>query len=112
MFRNILKAFKSQVKSLEWMDTMTKRRALEKANKVEGFIGYPAWLKNPEKVDAYYKGLKFHNNSFFTNILIMMKWISEKELKSYTQVVERSWTSDSPAEADAFYDDERNAISK
>lgn len=112
MFRNILKAFKAQVKSLDWMDSRTKRRALEKANRVEGYIGFPSWLKDPIAVDAYYKGLRFTNNSFFKNILIMMKWIAEKGLREYSAPVDRSWTSDSPAEADAFYDDERNAISK
>lgn len=65
MFRDILRAFKAQVKTLDWMDTRTKRRALEKANLVEGFIGYPAWLRNSSAVDLYYKGLRFTNNSFF-----------------------------------------------
>lgn len=27
----------------------------------------------------------------------MMKWISEKQLKDYTDPVDRTWTSDSPA---------------
>ena len=112
MFRNILKAFKAQVKTLDWMDFRTKRKALEKANRVEGYIGYPHWLKDPDAVAEYYKGLRFTNNSFFKNILTMMKWIAEKQIKEYSSPVDRSWTSDSPAEADAFYDDERNAISE
>jgi predicted metalloendopeptidase len=111
MFRNILRAFKREMKNLDWMDSRTKRKALEKANRVEGFIGYPSWLKDPSSVDEYYAGLHFNNNSFFKNILIMMKWISEKAIREYPGPVDKRWTSDSPAEADAFYDDERNAIS-
>src|SRR3954471_23647600 len=102
MFRNILRAFKAQVGGLDWMDINTKTRAFEKANMVEGYIGFPRWVKNSSAVDEYYKGLRFTNNSFFKNVLIMMKWIAQKQLREYLDQVDRSWTYDSPAEADAF----------
>jgi len=111
MFKNILHAFKAQLETLTWMDDETRLKAIEKANKVAGYIGYPRWLRSPERVDAYYEGLKFDYNSFFTNILRMMSWIAEKEIKTFFLPVDRTWTEDSPAEADAWMDDERNAVS-
>lgn len=102
------------VSQLEWMDDNTKRRALLKADKVKAYLGYPKWLPNPDMVNAYYDGLQFKSESFFQNMLTMMKWKSEKELKEYQLPVDLTWTSsdDSPAEADCFYDDELNAVSK
>jgi predicted metalloendopeptidase len=84
---------------------------MEKANHVAGYIGYPRWIRDPAKVTAYYAGLKFDYTSFFSNILSMMQWIAKKEIDTFFAPVDRSWTEDSPAEADAFYDDERNAVS-
>lgn len=72
MYRNILSAFKAEVGLLEWMDVRTKKRALDKANRVEGYIGFPAWLKDPVAVDAFYAALRFNNSSFFRNILTMV----------------------------------------
>lgn len=96
------------------MDENTKDRALLKADKIKAYLGYPKWLPDPDMVNAYYKGLKFTSDSFFKNMLTLMKWSTEKELKEFTLPVDLTWTSsgDSPAEADCFYDDELNAVSK
>ncbi len=96
------------------MDDNTKARALLKADKVKAYLGYPKWLPDPDMVNAYYEGLKFTSDSFFNNMLTLMKWSTEKELKQFTLPVDLTWTSsgDSPAEADCFYDDELNAVSK
>jgi predicted metalloendopeptidase len=91
----------------------TKTRAIFKADHVRKFLGYPQWLTDSRAVEDYYAGLKF-TNYFFNNMLRLLKWMSEKDLRNVGQPVDYSWSSsgDSPAAADAFYDDELNAISK
>ncbi|ODM99390.1 Neprilysin-11 [Orchesella cincta] len=108
----IVQSFKGIVLSLDWMDDNTKARALLKADKVRAYLGYPKWLPDPEMVNAYYEGLKFTSESFFSNMLTVMKWTSEKQLREFSLPVDLTWTSssDSPAEADCFYDDELNAV--
>jgi len=137
MAQNIIRTFKVMVSELDWMDQVstfrrrfffnftffihkeeffiyfqtTKSMAMVKADHVRKFIGYPTWLKNPAAVQAYYAGLKF-TNSFFHNMLTLMKWLSLRSLKIIGQRVDLSWPddTDSPAEANAFYVDELNAI--
>lgn len=110
----IIQSFKNIVTHLDWMDDNTKSRALLKADKVKAYLGYPKWLHDPDMVDAYYQGLTFTGDAFFNNMITLMKWSSEKALREFNLPVDLTWTSsdDSPAEADCFYDDELNAVSK
>ncbi|CAG7835727.1 unnamed protein product [Allacma fusca] len=110
MVQNLLRAFKDILNSLDWMDSFTKYRARLKADKMRAFMGYPKWLKNETALIYYYSGLYMSNFSFFGNILVMKNWLTAKELKTVNLPVDTTWSSDSPAEADAFYDDELNAI--
>ena len=112
MVKHLLQAFKARVSSLTWMDKNTKYRALLKAEKMRAYMGYPKWMKNETAVIRYFRGLSMSNFSFFENILVMKKWETKKALKQVKLPVDQTWSSDSPAEADAFYDDELNAISK
>ena len=63
-------AFKQLLEVNEWMDDQTKPYALEKADAISKFIGYPDWYEELNGLDAYYQGLTVitETTGFFENI--------------------------------------------
>lgn len=95
------------------MEAGTKLKAISKAEYVRHFLGYPKWLRNATRLDAYYEGLEFREGDFLGNVILALEWNAAKDLKSYHQPVDTDWSGsgDSPLAVDAFYDDELNSIS-
>ena len=96
------------------MEPGTKLKAISKAAHVRHFLGYPKWLRNGTLLDDYYEGLQFYEGDFLRNLILALKWDSEKDLMGYAHPVDTEWSgsSDSPLAVDAFYDDELNSISE
>lgn len=59
MLGDIKEAFASLVLKMDWMDQSTKTATLEKSQKMSSAIGFPEWLFNENKLDEYYKNIKF-----------------------------------------------------
>lgn len=57
MVNDIRTAFTEIVMELDWMDTETKERTLEKAHAMRPFIGFPGWLLTPGELEKYYEGV-------------------------------------------------------
>jgi predicted metalloendopeptidase len=57
MVNDIRAAFTEIVMELDWMDTETKERTLEKAHAMRPFIGFPGWLLTPGELEKYYEGV-------------------------------------------------------
>ena len=55
MLETIKDEFKSQIPSLDWMDEVTKKKAIEKVEAVDNMIGFPDMARDPPKLDAYYE---------------------------------------------------------
>lgn len=64
MVSEIRDAFRRELSEITWMDEVTKRSALEKADFVLLMIGYPHWFSNVSNVDNYYKKVKKTNMEF------------------------------------------------
>ena len=58
MVNDIRTAFTEIVMELDWMDTETKERILEKAQAMRPFIGFPGWLLTPGGLEKYYEGVR------------------------------------------------------
>lgn len=54
MSDRIRRAFIQNLQALGWMDPVTQEAAKEKANLVALNLGYPDWILDPAKLDAYY----------------------------------------------------------
>ncbi len=57
MIEDLKKAFKALVDDATWMDDITKTLARQKVDYMKEFIGYPDWIKDKEKLEAYYEGV-------------------------------------------------------
>jgi len=54
MISNIRWAFEKIVQDLKWMDDITKKRTLYKAQQIKTFIGYPELINDQVELDSYY----------------------------------------------------------
>jgi len=54
MYQTVMASFKDHVRNVEWMDDVTRAKAMEKANIIVSNVGYPDFIVNPTELDAYY----------------------------------------------------------
>lgn len=54
IMKNIHEAFENIVNELKWMDDASKNKTLYKARKMKEIIGYPDFIMEPNRLDAYY----------------------------------------------------------
>jgi len=40
-----------------WMDSETKKIAIDKVNAIREFLAYPDWIKNQTALESYYSGV-------------------------------------------------------
>lgn len=59
MLNYIKDAFIQRVKSLSWMDEVTKKATLEKNKEMMSFIGFPDWLFHKDSIETYYENVIF-----------------------------------------------------
>lgn len=109
---NILKeirlAFNELVQNSNWMDTNTKHLVIDKSNAMKWSIGFPKWLQDDDQLNEYYNGLEFDENTFLENVHKIRKWEVNKKLKSISEL---EWEM-MPTEVNAYYDYEKNHLSK
>uniref|UniRef100_A0A0M3HFQ5 Peptidase_M13_N domain-containing protein n=1 Tax=Ascaris lumbricoides TaxID=6252 RepID=A0A0M3HFQ5_ASCLU len=55
MIANLREAFKELVADNDWMDSATKKVAIEKAEGMINHIGYPDFIKNDTDLDKHYE---------------------------------------------------------
>lgn len=67
MVENIRRAFRNELSEITWMDDATKEAALEKADFIKHFIGYPDWYTNASALEQYYKDVRTMKNNCKTN---------------------------------------------
>jgi predicted metalloendopeptidase len=67
MTRNLKESFEGIINEDDWMEPVTKQKAIEKLRAVRGFIGYPEWIKNKTEIENFYSGVGI-NPLLFTNL--------------------------------------------
>lgn len=55
---NIRAEFKETLKSVDWMDEVTRKEALKKADMMVEYIGYPNELLDDTKLEEYYQDVR------------------------------------------------------
>lgn len=114
MVNTIREEFENTLKTTEWMDESTRKRALEKAKKMINFIGYPDELKEHKKLSDYYDGLVIDKKEFFKSYLKLNRFSTKKEMMKFLEPVNKtSWEDHSDsAVVNAFYSPSENSIRK
>lgn len=58
MVQDIRDEFEENLKALEWIDPLTKRSAIRKAQTITTHIGHPPELLDDKKIAEYYKNVR------------------------------------------------------
>ena len=112
MIANIKSAFKKVVQDVEWMDQLTKSKALNKLQVMKNFIAYPDELTDEDTVTKHHSGLEVKEGDFFGNKLRINRWILQfKHSRLREKVVKTDWRDNSAVPVvNAFYVPDKNAM--
>lgn len=111
MIVNLKEAFKAIVYELDWMDDVTRNRAIEKADYMTDLVGYPDFALNDTTLDNYYKNLSFNPQSSFFNLFVDLAiWSQNREFFHLLEAYDRNKFSTNPATVNAFNSLSRNVI--
>ncbi len=107
MIKNVIRAYEIRINNLTWMSAETKKKAIEKLNKLTIKIGYPdKWedysalvVKSPEEGGTY-----------FDNIKNASQWNWNKDLAKLGKPVDKTEWGMSPQTVNAYYNPSYNEI--
>jgi len=103
MTKEVEQAMESEIKSLPWMGSTTKERALQKLQLVVNKIGYPDHWRD-------YSSIRVARDDYFGDVVRATIFESRRELGKIGKPVDRGeWAISAPT-VDAYYDPQMNDI--
>ncbi|VDK42045.1 unnamed protein product [Anisakis simplex] len=94
----------SQLHSVDWMDDMTKKRAIEKAKCIEYKSGFPSYIFNETWMNQNWGGEEPTDSEPLLQLTVRIKLARvADELVRLKKPVDRSIWFQSPAQVDAYY---------
>lgn len=104
--------FIKQLHVLDWMDEITRRRAISKANMIEYKSGFPMVLFNDTWMEKNW-GMIIKPREYLLHLTIRVKLVRfTEELLRLDQPLDRSMWFQSPAQVDAYYAPNNNEMSE
>ncbi|XP_064641839.1 neprilysin-4-like [Lineus longissimus] len=104
MITNIKESFKEMLAENEWMDDVTKRAAMEKAEATVAKVAYPDFILNDTALDEKYKHMTCIPGQYFYSVLENKKAKTFEKLKKLRTVLNKTeWQTNQPAMVNAFY---------
>ncbi len=100
---NLLKAYESSIKALDWMSPETKKQALDKINKFTPKIGYPDKWRD-------YSALKIVRNDLFGNKTRAAEFEYNRTINKLGKPVDRAEWGMTPQTVNAYYNPPMNEI--
>lgn len=67
MVSDLQVAFEGILREADWLDDITREKALQKASKMISTLGYPNFVKNSTMVDYYYENVRICKWEHFGN---------------------------------------------
>lgn len=107
MIANVMLGFEVRINSLEWMSEETKKKALEKLNKLTVKIAYPDKWKDYSALEI--KGIK-EGGTYFENSINVAKWGFQENISKIGKEVDRSEWGMSPQTVNAYFNPVNNEI--
>lgn len=77
MVNYIHREFLQILEEVDWMDSVTREKAREKAHAIAPYIGYPDQLLNDSLVGDLYESLQLVPDNYFTNIQNLRRWSTD-----------------------------------
>jgi putative endopeptidase len=100
---NLLKAYESSIKELDWMSPDTKKQALDKISKFTPKIGYPDKWRD-------YGSLKVVKNDLYGNVKRATEFEYKRNIDKLGKPVDRSEWGMTPQTVNAYYNPPMNEI--
>ena len=112
MVEYIRAEFKKMLVELDWMDPVTRAKAISKLNKITPHVAYPKEILDTGLIDEYYSGLEMKTDSFLLNSLRLKKFSNLHAAKEFRKKIEKNdWrTHGAAAIVNAWYNPEENSI--
>ncbi|XP_046397833.1 neprilysin-2-like isoform X2 [Ischnura elegans] len=112
MVEDIRAEFNKILQALDWMDSETRKSAMEKASTMTTHIAYPDELLDDTKVDEFYKKLEVNKDLYLESVLNMTLFGTDFSYRKLRKPVNKTdWvTHGRPAIVNAFYSSIENSI--
>ncbi|KAL9970073.1 hypothetical protein ACROYT_G022395 [Oculina patagonica] len=110
MISDLRETFIANLENLDWMDSRTKKYAKEKAAAIRQNIGYPEYMKDPNRLTDRFKNLLITNASYFTNVINIRAFSVNAMLRDLRNAVDKGRWMIHPHTVNAFYDRVTNKI--
>lgn len=107
MIHNVILAYQNRIGNLAWMSDTTKKKAIEKLNKITIKVGYPDKWKDYSALEI--KSVA-EGGSYFENARNLGKWSFNKGLKKLDKPVDKTEWGMSPQTVNAYYNPSYNEI--
>jgi putative endopeptidase len=100
MIKNVMLAFESRIKNIDWMTPETKEKAIEKLRKMKVKIAYPDVWKDYSALGS--TSVK-NGGSYFDNTLHLKKWSHNKAIAKLGKEVDKSEWLMAPQQVNAYF---------
>lgn len=90
LMNNIRNEFLHILHYVSWMDEVTLKAALDKANAMQNHIGYPDELLDDKKLTDFYESLPIGSNSMFLNVLSVHRFKRNFDFKLLREPVNQT----------------------
>jgi neprilysin len=112
MVENIREVFENILKTVEWMDAITREQALNKLKSMVIQIGYPDELTDIKKLEHYYEGLEINSDNYLETNMRIDQFLTDKTwLKLREPVNKTDWISFSEVtDINTYYSFRDNSI--
>ena len=79
--------FKKMLDELDWLDPVTKAKALSKLEKITPNIAYPKEILDDKMINEFYSGLEIKNDSYLLNSLRRKKFRKLKNAEEFRKKI-------------------------
>jgi neprilysin len=112
MVQNIREVFENILKTVEWMDTITREQALDKLKAMATQIGYPDELTDIKKLEDYYEGLEINSDNYLETNMRLAQFNTDKSFLRLRKPVNKTdWILFSRVtEINTYYSFRENSI--
>ncbi|KAJ0179111.1 hypothetical protein K1T71_004823, partial [Dendrolimus kikuchii] len=110
MIEDVRLAFAAAVEQLDWMDSTTRQKTLNKLKAIRNFVGFPTWLLTHEQLDKHYKHAEVVEGSLFESYLKLTWAAVKKSFESLREKPDRDRWVATATTVNAFYSATLNSV--